>query len=338
MKVEVLSMTKTSMGKKDLPAQFAELIRPDLIKRAVESLQANRRVPYGAKDHAGMRASAELSRRRRKYRGSYGKGISRVQRKIMTRRGTQMYMVGAFSPGTVGGRRAHPPKSEKVLSKKINRKENRKAIRSAMAATTFRNLVEQRGHAVPKEYPFIVESKIESITSTKTIKQALEKLELKQELERTSERKIRAGRGKLRGRKYKSKKGPLIVVSKECPLINTATNIPGIDVITVDSLNTEALAPGASIGRFTIFTDAAIERLSKEGLFMNEYKGPKPDKSKETEKDSRDNKESKKEKKPKKKGDSKSKASSNAGKKSVSADKEKNDGSASKSAEKNSKA
>lgn len=274
MKLDVLSITKTTVGKKDLPSQFYELVRPELIKRAVEAVQANKKQPYGAKRGAGQRQSAELSRRRRKYRGSYGKGISRVPRKIMTRRGTQMYMVGAVAPGTVGGRRAHPPKAIKILSKKINKKEKRKAIRSAMAATVIRNIVEKRGHVVPKEYPFVVESKIESIVQTKKVIESFSKLGLNGELKRVSEKKIRAGKGKVRGRRYRTKKGPLLVVSKECPLLKTAANIPGVEVVEVQNMNAELLAPGADMGRLTIFTEAAIDRLAKEGLFMNDYKGP----------------------------------------------------------------
>ena len=38
-----------------------------------------------------------------------------------------MNWVGAFAPGTVGGRKAHAPNAEKIFDKKINKKENRKA-------------------------------------------------------------------------------------------------------------------------------------------------------------------------------------------------------------------
>ena len=156
MKVDVLSLTKTSIGKKDLPRQFDEPVRPDLIKRAVESIQANRRQKYGTDPKAGMKASAELSRRRRKYRGSYGHGISRVPRKILSRRGTRFNWVGAVAPGTVGGRKAHPPKAIKEWVRKINKKERRKAIRSALAATMNPEIVTARGHKVPESYPFII--------------------------------------------------------------------------------------------------------------------------------------------------------------------------------------
>ncbi len=280
MKLDVLSITKTITGKKELPAQFNELVRPDLIKRAVEAIQANRRQPYGAKPDAGMRASAEVSRRRRKYRGSYGHGISRVPRKVMTRRGVQMYWVGAFAPGTVGGRRAHPPKQFKDSRKKINTKERRKATRSAITSTITRELVEKRGHQLPKEYPFIIEDKIEGISQTKKLLESLKKLGLEKELKRTSGSKIRAGRGKSRGRKYKTRKGPLLVVSRECPLLKTAANIPGLDAAEVQNLNAEMLAPGTQVGRMALFTEAAMERLAKEKLFTADYKGESKKKTK----------------------------------------------------------
>ncbi|MCX6707829.1 MAG: 50S ribosomal protein L4 [Candidatus Woesearchaeota archaeon] len=274
MKLDIISVSKSAIGKKDLPAQFHELIRPDLIKRAVEAIQANKRQPYGAYDHAGLRQCAELSRRRRDYKGSYGHGISRVPRKTLSRRGTNMYWVGAVAPGTVGGRRAHPAKADKILSKKINKKERRKAIRSALAATLVRNLAERRGHIVPKEYPFILESKAENLANARSVEECLTRIGFEKELERVSERRQRSGRGKLRGRRYRTKRGPLIVVSKECPLIRSAGNIPGLEVVEVSKINVDLLAPGATMGRLTIFTDAAIDRLAKENLFMMHYQGP----------------------------------------------------------------
>lgn len=273
MKLKVYTQNKAATGTKDLPAQFSELVRPDLVKKAVEAVQANRRQPQGAKRYAGMMVSAKVSRRRRDYRGSYGHGMSRVPRKILTRRGTQFYWVGAFAPGTVGGRRAHPPKSSKILESKINKKERRMAIRSAIAATVVAELVKKRGHKVPDDYPFIIQKNVEDIKKTSEAITALNNLGLRDELERSSERKIRPGKGKMRGRRYMGKKGPLIVVSKRCALAYTARNIPGVDVVEVNNLNAELLAPGAEIGRLTLFTDAAIDRLANERLFMNDYHG-----------------------------------------------------------------
>ena len=79
---------------------------------------------------------------------------------------------------------------------------------------------------------------------------------------------MRAGKGKLRGRKYQRKTGPLLVVSKDCSLEKSACNIPGIDVVQINNINAELLAPGTHLGRLTLFTQAAIEKLGKEKLFL----------------------------------------------------------------------
>ena len=144
MKLKIFGISKDETGEINLPSQFNEDIRPDLIKRAVLALRSNRRSIYGASPDAGTRASAKLSKRRRQYRGMYGFGISRTPRKILSRRGMRMSWVGAFAPNTVGGRRAHPPKAEKILWKKINKKERRKAIRSAISATMAVEFVKNR--------------------------------------------------------------------------------------------------------------------------------------------------------------------------------------------------
>ncbi|MBD3355310.1 50S ribosomal protein L4, partial [Candidatus Woesearchaeota archaeon] len=149
MELKIITTKNEEKGKKSLPSQFSEELRPDLIYRAVMTLQANKRQKYGASPEAGKRASAFLSKRRRKYRGTYGIGQSRTPRKVLTRRGTRMYYVGAFAPQTVGGRRAHPPKAGKDWSKKINKKENKKAIRSALSAVVQQDIVKERGHLAP---------------------------------------------------------------------------------------------------------------------------------------------------------------------------------------------
>jgi large subunit ribosomal protein L4e len=268
MQLPIINLENKEIGKKDLPSQFKEDIRPDIIKRAVLTIEDNLRQPYGPDPLAGKRASAKISRRRHNYRGSYGYGISRVPRKILSRHGTRMYWVGAFSPGTVGGRRAHPPKAEKIWQKKINKKERRKAIRSALSATIDKESVKGHGHIVPDNYPFIVDTKIESLTKTKEVKKSLECLGLKEELQRSSKKSVRPGKGTMRGRPYKKRKGPLIVVSKICPLMKATKNIPGIDVVTIKKLNAKLLAPGAVPGRLTLFTNDAIDVLEKEKLFM----------------------------------------------------------------------
>lgn len=266
--LKILSMTKTEVGKRKLPPQFGEEIRPDIIERAVFVIRNSRRQPYGAKPRAGMRQSAEISRRRRDYKCSYGHGISRVPRKILSRRGTQFNWVGAVAPGTVGGRRAHPPKAEKIWLRKINKKERKKAIRSALAATAVPQIVSQRGHKIPNNYPFIIDDKFENLAKTRDIISALETIGFKEELERCAVKKIRAGKGKMRARKHKKRKGLLFVVSSDCALKNAVKNIPGVDIVEVSKLNAELLAPGCRIGRAVLFTASSIDKMEKDKLFM----------------------------------------------------------------------
>src|SRR3989344_6614649 len=141
MKADILDLTGNKVGTLELPPQFEEPIRLDLIKKAVLVVQNNNRQPYGAYPEAGKRQSVRISKRRRDYKTSYGHGISRTPRKVVWRRGRQFGWVGAFAPGTVGGRRAHPPKASKDMIKKINKKEEAKAIRSELSATLNQELV-----------------------------------------------------------------------------------------------------------------------------------------------------------------------------------------------------
>ena len=269
MKLKILSLAKQEKGTMDMPEQFSENIRPDLIKRAVLAAMANKRQPYGVNSYAGKKSVSKLSKRRQHYRGMYGKGISRTPRKIMSRSGTQMRWVGAFAPQTVGGRRSHPPKAEKIWKQKINRKERRKAIRSALSATVAKEIVRQRGHLLPESYPFIIDSKIESTKKTKELIETFNKLGFENELERTGRKIIRAGRGKIRGRKYKKVRGMLLVVSENCDAAKSAKNIPGLEVAEVRKLNAEILAPGTFPGRMAIFTEKAVEIIANERLFTD---------------------------------------------------------------------
>lgn len=267
MKLKVLDQNKVETKTVTLPLQFAEPVRKDLIKRAVLALQSARRQKYGANPKAGQRYSSYLSKRRHNYKGTYGIGQSRTPRKVLNRRGTRFYFVGATVPQTVGGRRAHPPKAEKEWVQKINIKERRKAIRSALSATMSPQLVEQRGHKIPEGFPFILDNSFESISKTKDIFSALEKLGFEQEIKRASQTTVRAGVGKRRGRKTITKKSFLFVVSKDCPLLKAAANVAGADIVPVQSLNAELLAPGTHEGRLTLFTDGALDVLSQRGLF-----------------------------------------------------------------------
>ena len=267
MKLDII----TKEGKKDnidLPIQFNEPIRADIIKRAFEYEQSIGRQPYGAKPEAGLRHSTYLSKRRHDYKSTYGIGQSRTPRKVLSRSGSRMNYVGAFAPQTVGGRRAHPPKADKIWIKKINKKELQLAIRSAITATVSKDLPAIRGHKVPSSYPFIIDESITNLKKTKEVSDFLVSQGFTDELIRVKEKKIRAGKGKMRGRKYKKKIGPLFVVDSECALLKSASAIPGVDISIVDDLNIEMLAPGAVPGRVTLWSKKSIEKMKENKMFI----------------------------------------------------------------------
>ncbi len=271
MKAALKTAEGETKGEIKLPFQFEEVVRPDLIKRAVMAIQSHRRQPYGTDQRAGKKYSSKLSRRRRNYKTAYGIGISRVPRKILSHRGTRFNWQASTVPFAVGGMQAHAPKPEKDMSRKINNKERRKAIRSAMAASVQKELVLKRGHIVG-EYPFVLETKIEDIKKAKDVMALLAKLGLGKEMERASKKAQKTGVAKRRGRKYQHRKGPLVVVSRRCNLMYAASNLPGVNVAEISSLNAEDLAPGCDYGRLTLYTQGAIERLEKEMLFTESMK------------------------------------------------------------------
>jgi large subunit ribosomal protein L4e len=222
--------------------------RPDLIKRAVKAILANKRKPYGTSQYAGTRHVARWIGK--------GRGMSRVPRLAD---GT-----GSFAPGTVGGRRAHPPKAEKIWKEKINKKEKRKALLSALAATSLKELVEGRGHEFDSNLtlPVILEDKFENLTSTKKVIEVLQKLNVYQDVLRAKNKtKIRAGVGKRRNRKYKVPRSLLLVVNSLENIKRAAGNLPGVDLATPKSLNSELLAPGGVAGRLTLFTQKAFQEV-----------------------------------------------------------------------------
>ncbi len=259
--VKTYSVKGKAGAKRELPVQFDTPYRPDVIWRAVLAVQSRRYQPHGVNKYAGKRTTAES--------WQTGHGRSRIPR--VKGSGTNAANRGAFAPGTVGGRVAHPPKAEKVLVERINKREKRLAIRSAIAATADRKIVSRRGHkidAVPT-LPLIVEDKFETIRTTKEVYDVMASLGLDVDLARAAEgQKVRAGKGKMRGRRKKTPKSVLIVVGKDRGVGQAARNLPGVDVVEVHALNAELLAPGTHPGRLVLWTTSAIDRLEKEALFL----------------------------------------------------------------------
>jgi len=272
MKADVLNVKGEKKGSIDLPVQFSEKFHPIVIMRAFNANISFTYQHHGTDVLAGLRHVTELSKRRHIYRSVYGAGRSRTPKKIISRRGNRLNFIADQAPHTRKGRTAHPPLVEKKFEEKINKKERLLAIRSAISATAKKDIILVRNHKIEKvNVPIIIEG-IETIKQTKQVSKMFETLGLKDELERASVKKVRAGKGKMRGRKYKTRKGPLIVVSKDCSLIKASKGMLGIEAIPVNQLNVTLLAPGGVPGRLTVWTAESIKEMEEKKLFMGDRK------------------------------------------------------------------
>ena len=254
-----------------LPDAFTSQVREDIVRSAVHASRANRRQSYGHREHDGKKAPQPGMKHSVEWWGK-GRGVCRIMRKTGQKNGAQ-------KPHTRGGRRAHGPKVDKDWSQKLNSKERRIARDSAIAATCDPSTVSSRGHRFDEgtRFPIIIDGYTESRGSSKE-KYDIEDMPLQystrkfvammgglglaSDLQRSKEgRRIRAGKGTMRGRKYRTPKSLLLVVSEKCGLDKAARNVPGVDVVTAKDLSAEDLAPGGDLGRLTVWTKPAIEAL-----------------------------------------------------------------------------
>ena len=254
-----------------LPDAFSSDIRIDLIRSAVHSSRANRRQPYGHREHNGKKAPQPGMKHSVEWWGK-GRGVSRIMRKTGQRTGAQ-------NPHTRGGRRAHGPKVDKDWTQKLNSKQKAAARDSAIAASTDPEIVAARGHRFDEgtNFPIIIDGYVESRQgsdekydvesiplqySTRKFIAMMEGIGLGEDLNRAKSGKtIRAGKGTMRGRKTRTPKSILLVVSNRDGLHKAASNVPGVDVVVAKDLCAEDLAPGGDPGRLTVWTKQAIEAM-----------------------------------------------------------------------------
>ncbi|OLP96469.1 60S ribosomal protein L4-1 [Symbiodinium microadriaticum] len=146
------------------------------------------------------------------------------------------------------------------------RKVEREIDVLVIALYTGDPLVRARGRRISKvaELPLVVSDGLESLTKTKAAVQALQKLGCGDELQKIMDsKKIRAGKGKARNRRYVRRLGPLVIYNEDNGITKAMRNIPGVETAHVDRLNLLRLAPGGSFGRFIIWTESAFKRLSE---------------------------------------------------------------------------
>lgn len=159
-----------------------------------------------------------------------------------------------------------PTKTWRKWHIKTNLNQKRYAIVSAVAATAVPSLVLARGHRIEKvqEVPVVISDAVEGLTKTKEAVALLKTFEAHADVTKVSNsRKLRAGKGKMRGRRHRQRRGPLIIYNEDKGIGKAFRNIPGVEVASVHRLNLLQLAPGGHLGRFVIWTQSAFAALDE---------------------------------------------------------------------------
>ncbi len=261
MKAQVLSIAGEKVEEVDIPPQFNVEVREDLIVRAVRSELSKTYQPKSPYRWAGMETSADYIGNKDAYRTMKNRGHAMLPHEKLPK---GRYGRVRRIPFAVTGRRAHPPKVEKVVEEKINKKEYAKALWSGLAATISKHAVKDRTGA---EYnvPYIIVDDLESISKTKDVIKLLQNLNLLDDVKKSvaSKKRITGVRRKRLGRAYRVRKSVLFIVSKDCNILKSASSIPGVDVVEVGKIKVRDIAPGGKAGRLVVWSKSAFIKMGE---------------------------------------------------------------------------
>jgi len=237
-----------------LPMIYKAPVRPDLVSFIHEQIRKNHRQPYAVSKEAGHQTSAES--------WGTGRAVARIPR--VRGGGTHRSGQGAYGNMCRGGRMFAPTKVYRRWHRRVNVAQKRYAICSAIAASGVPGLVMARGHVIDEisEVPLVISDKVEAFKKTKEAVTFLKQIKAWSDIEKVyNSKRLRPGVGKMRNRRFKKKKGPLIIYNQDNGIQRAFRNIPGIDFLQIDRLNLLKLAPGGHLGRFCIWTESAFRKL-----------------------------------------------------------------------------
>jgi len=238
-----------------MPAVLTSPLRPDLVRYVHTGISKNRRQAYALSHRSGYQTAAES--------WGTGRAVARIPR--APGGGTHRCGQGTFGNMCRGGGMFNPTKVWRRWHRHVNTTQKRHAMASALAASSLPPLVMARGHRIDdvSELPLVVGDGAQSITKTKAALELLEGLGCGAELTKVARsKKLRAGTGKMRDRKYTQRRGPLVVYAEDSGITRALRNLPGVESANVDRLNLLQMAPGGNFGRFVIFTEGAFNKLA----------------------------------------------------------------------------
>ncbi|CAO3680154.1 unnamed protein product [Rhizopus microsporus] len=239
-----------------LPAVFKAPICPDIVNFVHTNMAKNKRQPHSVSAKAGEQTSAES--------WGTGRAVARIPR--VNGSGTHRAGQAAFGNMCRGGRMFAPTKTWRKWQVKTNLNQKRFATVSALAASALPSLVMARGHRVEKieEVPLVIDDSVEKLTKTKEAVALLKAINAYADVVKVSNsRKLRAGQGKLRNRRHRQRRGPLVIYNEDNGLVKAFRNLPGLELVNVRRLNLLQLAPGGHLGRFIIWTKSAFALLDE---------------------------------------------------------------------------
>jgi len=253
--VSVFSLSGEKSGETTLPAVMLAPMRPDIVQFVHTNMNKNNRQAFSVSPWAGKQVSA--------HSWGTGRAVARIPR--VGGGGTSRSGQGAFGNMCRGGRMFAPTKTWRKWHRKINSTQRRYAVASALAASAVPALVMARGHRIDEvpEIPLVVEDSIESARKTSAAKDILSAVGALEDVEKAADsKKIRAGKGKARNRRYVLRRGPLVVYKSNDGVEQAFRNLPGVELCCVDRLNLLQLAPGGHMGRFIIWSQSALNSLN----------------------------------------------------------------------------
>ncbi|ETW83348.1 hypothetical protein HETIRDRAFT_474506 [Heterobasidion irregulare TC 32-1] len=254
--VNVRSTSGEASSSLPFPSVLTAPIRLDVVQQVHKSIAKNKRQAYSVSEKAGHQTSAES--------WGTGRAVARIPR--VGGGGTHRSGQAAFGNMCRGGRMFAPTKIWRKWHVKVNQNQRRFATVSALAASALPSLVLARGHRIEEieEVPLVVADAVESFSKTKEAVALLKSLHAYNDVVKVSNsRKLRAGKGKMRGRRHRQRRGPLIVYNEDKGVVKAFRNLPGVEIVNVKRLNLLQLAPGGHIGRFVIWTEGAFSLLDE---------------------------------------------------------------------------
>ncbi|EJW03534.1 hypothetical protein EDEG_02118 [Edhazardia aedis USNM 41457] len=235
-----------------MPKTLCTPVIKSIVEETFRIVDMDKRQPYAVSKEAGMQHSAES--------WGTGRALARVPR--VKGSGTRRAGEAAFANFCRKGRMAHPTKVTRRWQRKVNLSQKLHACCVGLSATVNPNFVQSRGHLVENvsSLPIVFEDNLHNLVKTRSAVDLLTKIGLQDEVERVKESKhIRPGKGKWRNRRYRQRRGILIIHNDNDIL--GFRNVPGVEFMNINNLDLLKICPGGHLGRLCIWTESAFKNI-----------------------------------------------------------------------------